>query len=120
MSSLAIESAEMAVESGVITALAQLKAAAGTVRLYRDAVRWYQQALAAEERRFQLGQASLVDTITIRKNLINTEISYIAAQQTSLAQLRFATGTLIFSDEKGSWIDSEVWKTVPFAFLKRP
>jgi outer membrane protein len=84
---------------------------------------WYQQALATQEKLFQLGQATLVDTITIRQNLINAEISYITAQQNyalSLAQLRFATGTLIFSDEKGSWIDSEVWKTVPFAFLKKP
>ncbi|HXM05671.1 MAG TPA: TolC family protein [Chthoniobacterales bacterium] len=120
-SQITVDSTAMAVESGVITALAQLKAAAANVRLYRDAVRWYQQALAAQERLFQLGQASLVDTITIRQNLINTEISYISAQQTyanSLVQLRFATGTLIFSDQKGSWIDSEVWKMVPFASLK--
>jgi outer membrane protein TolC len=113
----------MAVESGVITALTQLKAAAANVKLYRDSLHWYQQALATQEKLFQLGQATLVDTITIRQNLINAEISYITAQQTyafSLAQLRFATGTLIFSDEKGSWIDSEVWKTVPFASLKKP
>jgi outer membrane protein TolC len=122
-SHLNVESTEMAVESAVITALPQLKAAAANVRLYREAVRWYQQQLAAQEKLFQLGQASLVDTITIRQNLINTEISYITAQQnyaSSLAQLRFATGTLIFSDEQGSWIDSEVWKMVPFAFLKNP
>jgi outer membrane protein TolC len=122
-SQITVESTEMAVESGVITALAQLKAAAANVKLYREAVHWYQQALAAQEKLFQLGQATLVDTITIRQNLINTDISYITAQQSyanALAQLRFATGTLIFSDEKGSWIDSEVWKTVPFAFLKHP
>jgi outer membrane protein TolC len=122
-SQITVESTEMAVESGVITALTQLKAAAVNVKLYRDAVHWYQQALATQEKLFQLGQATLVDTITIRQNLINAEITYITAQQTyafSLAQLRFATGTLIFSDEKGSWIDSEVWKTVPFASLKKP
>ena len=122
-SQITVESIEMAVESSVITALAQLKAAAANVKVYRDAVRWYQQTLAAQEKLFQLGQATLVDTITIRQNLINAELSYITAQQSyavSLAQLRFATGTLIFSDEKGSWIDSEVWKTVPFAFLKKP
>ncbi len=122
-SQITVESTEMAVESSVITALAQLKAAAVNVKVYRDSVRWYQQALAAQEKLFQLGQATLVDTITIRQNLINAELSYITAQQSyavSLTQLRFATGTLIFSDEKGSWIDSEVWKTVPFMFLKKP
>ena len=122
-SQITVESTEMAVESTVITALAQLKAAAVNVKLYRDAVHWYQQTLASQEKLFQLGQATLVDTITIRQNLINAELSYITAQQSyavSLAQLRFATGTLIFSDEKGSWIDSEVWKTVPFSFLKKP
>jgi outer membrane protein len=122
-SQITVDSTEMAVESGVITALTQLKAAAANVKLYRDSLHWYQQALATQEKLFQLGQATLVDTITIRQNLINAEISYITAQQNyalSLAQLRFATGTLIFSDEKGSWIDSEVWKTVPFAFLKKP
>jgi outer membrane protein TolC len=122
-SQVTVDSTEMAVASGVITALAQLKAAATDVKIYRDAVRWYQQALAAQEKLFQLGQATLVDTITMKQNLINTEIGYIAAQQTYaayLAQLRFATGTLIFSDRKGSWIDSEVWQTIPFAFLKNP
>jgi outer membrane protein len=121
-SQITVESTEMAVESSVITALAELKAAAVNVKVYRDAVEWYQQTLAAQEKLYQLGQAALVDTITIRQNLINAELSYITAQQSyavSLAQLRFATGTLIFSDEKGSWIDSEVWKTVPLAFLKK-
>jgi outer membrane protein TolC len=120
-SQITVDSTEMAVESAVITALAQLKAAAANVKLYRDAVRWYRQQLAAQERLFQAGLATLIDTITVRQNLINTELSYITAQEsyaTALAQLRFATGTLIFSDEKGSWIDSEVWRTVPFASLK--
>jgi outer membrane protein len=120
-SQITVDSTEMGVVSGVVTALAQLKAAAASVKLYRDSVRWYEQALAEQEQLFQSGQGSLVDTLTIRQNLINTEISYINAQQSyaaSLAQLRFTTGTLLFSDQQGSWIDSEAWRTIPFIFLK--
>ena len=120
-SQITVDSTEMAVVSGVITALAQLKAAATNVKLYQDSVRWYEQALAEQEQLFQSGQGSLIDTLTIWQNLINTEISYITAQQNyaaSIAQLRFTTATLLFSDQEGSWIDSEVWKTIPFIFLK--
>ncbi len=113
-----IADAERMIASEVIAALSELKGAAANVRLLREGIHWYREALLAQEELFALGQGNLTDTITARRRLVEAQISHVAALQsyaTSLVQLRFATGLLLFADEKTSWIDSNVWNVVPFS-----
>lgn len=102
--------------SGVISSLAELRSADAEVRHYREAARLNGLALTAQEELFRLGQANLTDTITSRQRLIQSQIEYIGARERyaiALAQLRFETGLLFFSDARGSWIDERTWQNIP-------
>jgi len=122
-SRITLEEMERSAISQVITSLAQLKGAAVNMKLYGDAARWYKEALIAQEELFALGHGTLTDTITARQRLVEAQVNYVVARQnyaTALVFLRFTTGTLLFSDEQGSWIDPDTWKIVPFQASTSP
>lgn len=109
---------ERVIAAGVISSLASLRAATSTVKLYAESTRLNSDALAAQEELFRLGQGTLTDSITSRERLIQSRLSYVGAQTEyaiALVNLRFETGTLLFSDPAGDWIDGRVWMTVPFS-----
>ncbi len=93
------EDTKRAIVSGVISAMAEVRAADAEVRRYAEAARFNAEALKAQEDLFKLGQANLTDTITTRQRLIQSQIDYVNAGERyaiSLVQLRFETGLLFF------------------------
>lgn len=110
------ENIKRTIVSGVISSMAELRAADAELKRYAEAARLNEKALAAQEDLFRLGQANLTDAITARQRLIQSRLDYVGAQERyamSIAQLRFETGLLFFSDTQGDWIDAKAWQTVP-------
>lgn len=110
------ENIKRTIVSGVISSMAELRAADAELKRYAEAARLNEKALAAQEDLFRLGQANLTDAITARQRLIQSRLDYVGAQERyamSIVQLRFETGLLFFSDTQGDWIDAKAWQTVP-------
>lgn len=110
------ENIKRTIVSGVISSMAELRAADAELKRYAEAARLNEKALAAQEDLFRLGQANLTDAITARQRLIQSQLDYVGAQERyaiSIVQLRFETGLLFFSDTQGDWIDAKAWQTVP-------
>lgn len=117
-SQISVSDKERTIVSEVIVAAAAVKGASTNVRLFGESARWYGEALRSQEQLFALGQGSLTDTITARERLVNAQLQFVRAREeyaNALVQLRFATGTLFFADNAGSWIDENVWNQVPFS-----
>ncbi len=117
-----VEDLKRSIVSGVISSLSELRASAAEVLRDADAARLNSDALQAQEDLFRLGQANLTDTITSRQRLVQSQLDYVDAQERyaiALAQLRFESGLLFFTDEKGDWIDAKAWQTVPFATIPK-
>lgn len=117
-SEISEEQTERTIVSGVITSYYILRAASAAVARLAEAVQFNEDALSAQEELFRLGQGSLTDTITSRERLVQSQLSHVGAQAEyaiSLVNLRFETGTLLFSDTEGDWIEEEVWLAPPFA-----
>jgi outer membrane protein TolC len=116
-SEIAETQTERSIVSGVVTSFYGLRAASAAVARLAEAAQFNAEALAAQEELFRLGQGSLTDTITSRERLVQSQLSHVAAQTEyaiALVNLRFETGTLLFSDTDGDWIDEEVWLMPPF------
>ncbi len=110
------ENLKRTIISGVISSLAELRAADAQLKRYAEAARLNGKALAAQEDLFRLGQANLTDTITARQRFVQSQLDHVGARERyaiSIVQLRFETGLLFFSDAKGEWIDAKAWQTVP-------
>jgi cobalt-zinc-cadmium efflux system outer membrane protein len=72
--------------------------AAERVRLAQSAVQFYQQTIDGELARYQIGEVTLIDTITTEAQQADARRALVAAQQELaqlIAQLRFETGTLV-------------------------
>jgi len=68
------------------------------VRLAQSAVQFYQQTIDGELARFQIGEVTLIDTITTEAQQADARRALVAAQQELaqlIAELRFETGTLV-------------------------
>ena len=68
------------------------------LRLAQDSVRYYQQTIDAELARYQIGEVTLIDTITTEAQQSEARRALVAAQQELaqlIAELRFETGTLV-------------------------
>jgi outer membrane protein TolC len=68
------------------------------VRQAQAAVDFYQQTIDSELARFQIGEVTLIDTITTESQQADARRTLVAAQQDLaqlIAQLRFQTGTLV-------------------------
>jgi len=115
-SQIETENIKRTIVSGVISSLAELRAADAELKHYAEAARLNEKALTAQEDLFRLGQANLTDAITARQRLIQSQLDYVGAQERyaiSIVQLRFEAGLLFFSDAQGDWIDAKAWQTVP-------
>jgi outer membrane protein TolC len=68
------------------------------VRQAQAAVNFYQQTIDSELARFQIGEVTLIDTITTESQQADARRALVAAQQDLaqlIAELRFQTGTLV-------------------------
>jgi len=68
------------------------------VKLAQDSVQYYQQTIDAELARYQIGEVTLIDTITTESQQADARRALVAAQQELaqlIAELRFETGTLV-------------------------
>ena len=68
------------------------------VRVAQSAVQFYQQTIDAEIARYQIGEVTLIDTITTEAQQSDARRALVAAQQELaqlIAELRFETGTLV-------------------------
>ncbi len=89
---------ERTIRSDVLLALENLRHASEEMRLSSAAVADYREVVAAEVEKLRLGTSTVIDTILSEQRLTDALLSEAAAQQRFwqlLAELRFATGTLV-------------------------
>jgi outer membrane protein TolC len=82
----------------VVRTARSLNEAIQRVRQAQAAVNFYQQTVDAEISRFQIGEVTLIDTITTEAQQADARRALVAAQQDLaqlIAELRFQTGTLV-------------------------
>lgn len=96
----AIQTAEAArsIQSSVTLAVGQLRTAWSVLQSAQDADRLYRGSLGSERQKFQLGESTVIDLLTLEDRLDNASTSLVAAQQlyaNALVALRFETGTLV-------------------------
>jgi outer membrane protein TolC len=76
----------------------------------------FQTALQGERDKLRLGIGSLVDILTVEDRLtgaLGSEVNAILAYTSSVAQLRFATGTLIDPGQVVQTVDRDTLVTPP-------
>ena len=86
------------VRLNVLAATGSLQDAVEAVRQAEAAVRFYQSTTDAEIQRFQIGEATLIDTVQTQQQQIDALLALVSARQQVaelVAQLRFQTGTLL-------------------------
>ena len=99
---------ERTIRSDVVLALENLRYAGEEMRQSSTAVAEYREVIAAELEKLRLGTSTVIDTILTEQRLTDALLSEAAARQRFwqlLAELRFATGTLV---EHGADGDSRV------------
>lgn len=107
---------ERTIKSGVLLAAGSLQEAVRQWQRYVESVGFYRQAVDTEIEKLRLGTSTLIDTITTEQQLVNAELSLVSSRQqvaTTLAQLRYETGTLVAEQGKGNVISLEHLNTVP-------
>ncbi len=86
------------VRLSVVRTSRSLAEAIERVRQAQNAVQFYQQTIDAEIQRFQLGEVTLIDTITTEAQQADAQRALVAAQADLaqlIAELRYQTGTLV-------------------------
>jgi outer membrane protein TolC len=102
--------------AAVVTALAGVRNAALQLQQARKAAAASQAALDGEREKYRLGVAPLVDVLTIEDRLTVAEVGQVNAELAyalALAQLRFATGTIVAPDQPVQSVDRDVFLTLP-------
>jgi outer membrane protein TolC len=99
-SSAQINSAELKrqVRLNVLRDIRSMNEAAEQVKQAQAAVNFYQQTIDSEVQRFQLGEVTLIDTITTESQMTGARQALVAAETALanlIADLRFQTGTLV-------------------------
>jgi outer membrane protein TolC len=82
----------------------------------REAVSASQAALDGEREKYRLGVGQLVDVLTMEDRLTVAEQSLVSAElgyALALAQLRFATGSIVAPDQTVQSVDRDIFFTVP-------
>ncbi|MEM7586091.1 MAG: TolC family protein [Acidobacteriota bacterium] len=95
---IAARDLERTIRSDVLLALENLRHAGEEMRQSSAAVADYREVVAAEVEKLRLGTSTVIDTILTEQRLTDALLSETAAQQRFwqlLAELRFATGTLV-------------------------
>jgi outer membrane protein len=102
--------------ASVVTAVGGVRNAALQLQRAREAVAASQAALEGEREKYRLGVGQLVDVLTIEDRLTVAEQSLVGAElgyALALAQLRFATGSIVAPDQTVQSVDRDVFFTVP-------
>lgn len=113
---LRIEDLTRNIRSGVLVALEDLRSSSLQLQKYEDAVGLYERSVANEEKKYKLGISTLIDVINTQDRLTSAYLNRTAAQLSyaaAVAQLRFATGTLLDLSEKDRTILMKNLMTVP-------
>ncbi len=93
-----VQDLERKIASSVLTALSALEKNSNELTRARNSVRFYEAAVLNEKKKFQLGMSTLIDVITVEDRATTARLNEIESRQnvaTSLAVLRFVTGTML-------------------------
>ena len=112
-----LQSAELErqITATVIIAVENVRNSISRVQSAREAVSAFQQTLRGQQEKFNLGQVSLTELLTVEDRLttalsneVDAELSYVLA----VADLRLATGTLL-PTTNARQVDASVFRNVP-------
>jgi outer membrane protein TolC len=109
--------------ASVVTAVGGVRNAALQLQRAREAVAASQAALDGEREKYRLGVGQLVDVLTMEDRLTVAEQSQVSAElgyALALAQLRFATGSIVEPDQTVQSVDRDIFFTVPVPAAKKP
>jgi outer membrane protein TolC len=104
------------IASGVVVSLNAVANAVVRSQNAQSTVAAFQTALQGERDKLRLGIGSLVDILTVEDRLtgaLGSEVNAILAYTSSVAQLRFATGTLIDPGQVVQTVDRDTLVTPP-------
>jgi outer membrane protein TolC len=109
--------------AAVVTAVAGVRNAIFQLQKAQEAVTASSAALQGEREKYRLGAGQLVDVLTMEDRLTEAQEAQVTAQlgyALALAQLRFATGTIVEPDQTIQSINRDVFLTVPELVAKTP
>ena len=101
---LGIERAALEVGTGVAVAVDALARSALRLERAEEAVRLFERTVVNEEKKLRAGQSTLIDVIIQQDRLTSARRQEVAARlglALALAELRFATGTLVDGEAPG-------------------
>jgi outer membrane protein TolC len=109
--------------AAVVTATGGVRNAALQLQRSRAAVTESQAALEGEREKYRLGVGQIVDVLTMEDRLtvaeqteVNSELGYALA----LAQLRFATGSIVEPDKTVQSVDRDIFFSAPVPAVQKP
>jgi outer membrane protein TolC len=114
---------ERTIRADVVLAMENLRYAAEEMRLASEAVAQYRQVLDAEVDRLRYGTSTVIDALLTEQRLTAARLAEITAQQTYwqlLAELRFATGTLVGHADGGARVEARSLLTCPLGGEEAP
>jgi outer membrane protein len=114
------EDLDRVIRENVISVTGALKLARDTVERRRAAVDFLQQTLDSAMKRYQAREITLIDALTTEENLTLEQLQLVQDLNlyfSTLARLRFETGTLAFFDQANT--DNEVVRFDPTALVGR-
>ena len=103
--------------SGVVTATTGLSFSVSALRQAREAVGYYRLALNNEVEKFHLGRNTLVNVTTMEDYLNSALLAEVSAHlgyAVALANLRFATGTVVDASAPVQSVDKTIFLQPPF------
>jgi outer membrane protein len=109
--------------AAVVTALGGVRNAALQLQRAREAVTESRAALEGEREKYRLGVGQIVDVLTMEDRLTVAEQSQVNAQvgyAQALAQLRFATGSIVAPDQTVQSVDRDIFFTAPVPAAPKP
>ena len=110
------EQVAQTIASEVMVALEEVASTYTAYSVSADAEKYYAQALEKEHKRFLIGDSSFIDVVTLQDKYRDTQLETIAARQAhlvALAQLRFATGTLVNGEDASGSVAVDKLTEVP-------
>jgi outer membrane protein len=102
--------------SSVVVAFQGVRSSILQLQRAREAVKFYQDALAGEREKYRLRLNSLVDVLTVEDRLTSAVINEVSARlgyATALVQVRQATGTIVDAGEAAPRIDPQIFYQLP-------
>ncbi|MEM9304638.1 MAG: TolC family protein [Pseudomonadota bacterium] len=104
------------IRTSVIQSSAALADASQQAAFADEAMRLFQEAVLNERDKVELGTATVIDLILTEERLTIAELSVVGARQryaNELIGLRFATATLVASEEEGYAVEAPALVSVP-------